>query len=168
MLFNIIVGGNLSTDLLRVLDEGLTFVFLDFTFLSFNLFLFLDLTHVVLTFNTSLLSQIYLLLIELSLSGLLKIGGNTLSLFMLKLLTKTSLSLTLLKGTFGSKSVNFSLSIGSLLLKFSELLDLTFLLILKSLGFKLSFVLLLVLSTLIGDDGLLLVLFLLSTFLLLE
>lgn len=168
MLFNIIVGSNLSTDLLRVLDEGLTFVFLDFTFLSFNLFLFLDLTHVVLTFNTSLFSQIYLLLIELSLSGLLKIGGNTLSLFMLKLLTKTSLSFTLLKSTFGSKSVNFSLSIGSLLLKFSELLDLTFLLILKSLGFKLSFVLLLVLSTLIGDDGLLLVLFLLSTFLLLE
>ena len=151
-----------------MLDEGLTFVFLDFTFLGFNLFLFLDLTHVVLTFNTSLLSQIYLLLIELSLSGLLKIGGNTLSLFMLKLLTKTSLSLTLLKGTFGSKSVNFSLSIGSLLLKFSELLDLTFLLILESLGFKLSFVLLLVLSTLIGDYGLLLVFFLLSTFLLLE
>ena len=87
---------------------------------------------------------------------------------MLKLFTKTSLSFTLLESTFSSQSINFSLSISSFLLKFSELLDLTLLLILESLGLNLSFVLLLILGTLVVDDLLLLILLLLGTFLLLE
>ena len=98
----ILIGGNLSPDLFGVIYKCLTFVFFNFPFLLFNLFLLLDLAHIVLAFNTSLFSKIYLLFLELPLSSLFKISSNTLSFFMFKLLTETSLSFSLFECTFGS------------------------------------------------------------------
>lgn len=70
---------------------------------------------------------------------------------MLESLSLSGLSLTFFESTLGSESINFSLSISSLLLELSQPLDLSFFLILDSLGLKLSFILLLVLGLLVLD-----------------
>lgn len=148
-----------------MINKSLALILLNLALLLFNLLLFLNLAHVVLTLNTSLLSQVDLLLLELSLSSLLKICSDSLSLLMLELFSKTCLSFTFFECTLSSQSINFSLSIGGFLLKLSELLDLTLFLILESLSLKLSFMLLLVLGLLVCNDLHLLVLLLLCTLL---
>ena len=127
-----------------------------------NLFLLLDLVHVVLSFNSGLLCERRLLLSKLLLSGKLEIGLDALSLLLLESFAFSGLSLTLLESSLCSEGIDFGLSIGSFLLELSESLDFSFFLFLYSLGLELSFVLLLVSGSLVGKNGLLL-LFLLSS-----
>ena len=92
-----------------------------------------------------------MLLRELPLASQLQVSLNPLSLLVLESLSLSGLSLTFFESTLGSESINFSLSISSLLLELSQPLDRSFFLILDSLGLKLSFILLLVLSLLVLD-----------------
>ena len=163
LLFDILVGGNLSSNFYRVVDESALLLLLDLALLLLDLLLFLDLEHVVLSFDSGLLSEGALLLLELHLSSNLKISLNPLLLLMLKSFSLPSLSLTLLECSLRSQSINLSLSISSLLLELSESLDFSFLLVLDSLSFELGFVLFLVSGFLIGDDFVLSVFFFLRS-----
>lgn len=165
LLFDVLVGRNLIPDLVGVIDEGLLSVLLDLSLLQLDLLLLLNLVHVVLSLNASLLSQGRGLLLELLLSGLLEISLDALSLGLLKLFSFSGLSLALLKGSLGPKSIDFSLSIRSLFLELSETLDFSFFLFSDSLGFLLLFEFLLVLEALVLSNSCVLVLLFLLTFL---
>lgn len=62
LLFDILVGGDLSSNFYRVVDKGTLLLFLDLALLLLDLLLFLDLEHVVLSFDSGLLSEGALLL----------------------------------------------------------------------------------------------------------
>ena len=51
------VGADLGSDFHRVVDKGILLLLFDQSFLSFNLFLLLNLGHVVLSFDSSLLCK---------------------------------------------------------------------------------------------------------------
>ena len=157
LLFDILVGGDLSSNFDGVIDESVLLLLFNLSLLLFDLLLLLDLEHVVLSFNSSLLCERALFLLELHLSGNLEISLNSLSLRMLKSFSLPSLSFTFLESSLGSKGIDLSLSIGSLFLEFSQSLDFSLLLVLDSLGFELSFVLLLVSSLLVSDNFLFLI-----------
>ena len=163
LLFDILVGGDLSSNFDGVIDESVLLLLFNLSLLLFDLLLLLDLEHVVLSFNSSLLCERALFLLELHLSGNLEISLNSLSLRMLKSFSLPSLSFTFLESSLGSKGIDLSLSIGSLFLEFSQSLDFSLLLVLDSLGFELSFVLLLVSSLLVSDDFLFLILLFLGS-----
>ena len=163
LLFEILVGGDLSSNFDGVIDESVLLLLFNLSFLLFDLLLLLDLEHVVLSFNSSLLSERALFFLELHLSGNLKISLNSLSLCMLESFSLPSLSFTFLESSLGSQGIDLSLSISSLLLEFSKSLDFSLLFVLDSLSFELSFILLLVSSFLVSDDFLFLILLFLGS-----
>ena len=158
LLFEILVGGDLSSNFDGVIDESILLLLFNLSLLLFDLLLLLDLEHVVLSFNSSLLSERALFFLELHLSGNLKISLNSLSLCMLESFSLPSLSFSFLKGSLSSQRIDLSLSISSLLLELSKSLNFSLLLVLDSLSFELSFILLLVSSFLVSDDFLFLIL----------
>lgn len=119
LLLDIFVISNLTSDLVRMFNERLFSIFFDFPFLQLDLFLFLDLVHVVFSLDASLLGQGRGFFLELFLSCFFKIGLDSLPLGLFKLFSFSRLSLTLLKGSLCSQSVDFSLSVSSLFLEFS-------------------------------------------------
>ena len=168
LFLEVFVGRNLSSDLAGVIDLSLLSIFFDLSFLQLDLFLFLDLVHVVLSFDTSLLSQGRSFFRELLLSCLFEISLNSLPLGLLKLFSFSCLSLALFKGSLGSQGINFGLSVSCLLLKLTKSLDFSFLLFSNSLGFLLLLEFLLILMSLMLGYFVILVLFLLGTLLLLK
>lgn len=158
----------MSSNFYRVVHEGGFLLLLNLSLLLFDLLLLLDLDHVVLSLDSSLLSQGLLFLGELNLSGHLEIGCDSLSLLVLKSFSFSSLSFSLFEGSLGSKSINFGLSVGSFLLEFSKSLDFSLLLVLDSLGLELCFVLLLVLGFLVRNDCIFFVLCFLRSLVLLD
>jgi hypothetical protein len=102
-----------------VVNKGTLLLLFDKSFLSFNLFLLLNLSHVVLSFDSRLFSEAALLLRELNLSGNLKVSLDSLFLLMLKSFSFSSLSLSLFEGSLGPQGVDLSLSIGSFFLELS-------------------------------------------------
>ena len=168
LLFVLFIVGDLGSHLMTVVDQCLSLLFLDFLFLGLDLLLLLNLVHVVFSLNASLLGQTGLLFRELPLTSQLEVSLNSLSLLVLKSLSLSGLSLTLFESALGSKSIDFCLSISCLLLEFSQPLNFTFFFILNSLSFKLSFVLLLVLGFLVGDDRFFMSLLLLEALFLLK
>ena len=52
-----LVGADLGSDFDRVVDKGILLLLFDQSFLSFNLFLLLNLSHVVLSFDSGLFSE---------------------------------------------------------------------------------------------------------------
>lgn len=116
LLLKRLISWNLLSNLFGVINKSLSLLFFNFLFLSFILLLSLNLVHVILSLNSSLFSESGLLLRELLLSSLFKISHYAKSLLVLKLLSFSSLSLTFLESSLGSKSINFCLSISSLLL----------------------------------------------------
>ena len=115
-------------------------ILLNFSFLELNLFLLLNLMHVIFSFNPCLFSQSRCFFLELFLSSDLHIGLNSLSLCCLELFSFSGISLTFLEFSLGSQSINFSLSISSFFLQFSKSLNFSFFFILDSLSFKLCFI----------------------------
>ena len=163
LLFDVLVGGDLSSDFDGVINESVLLLLFNLSLLLFNLLLLLDLEHVVLSLNSSLLSEGALLLLELHLSGNLKVSLDSLSLLMLESFSLPSLSFTFLESSLGSQGIDLGLSIGSLFLELSQSLDFFLLLILDSLSFELSLVLFLVSSLLVSNNFLFLVLLLLGS-----
>jgi len=168
LLFNIIVSGNLTSDLAGVFDEGLLSIFFDLPFLQLDLLLLLDLVHVVFSLYTSLLGKGGCLLRELLLSSLFEISLDSLPLGLFKLFSFSGLSLALLKGSLGPQSINLGLSVSSLFLELSQTLDFPLFFFSNSLGFLLLFIFSLVLFALMVGNLIFVVLFFSSTFLLLE
>lgn len=78
--------------------------------------LLLEEDHELLALHLSLADGLDLLLEELSLSGLLKIGQEAHLLFHFEFLSSSGFSLALLKGSSGTDSVDISLSVGGSLL----------------------------------------------------
>lgn len=168
MLFNIIVSGNLTSDLAGVFDEGLLSIFFDLPFLQLDLLLLLDLMHVVFSLYTSLLCKGGCLFRELLLSSLFEVSLDSLPLGLFKLFSFSGLSLALLKGSLGSQSINLGLSVSSLFLELTQTLDFPLFFFSNSLGFLLLLIFRLVLFALMVGNLILVVLFFSSTFLLLE
>jgi len=117
--------------------------------------------HVIFSFNSCLFSQSRCFFLELFLSSDLHIGLNSLSLCCLELFSFSGISLTFLECSLGSQSINFSLSISSLLLKFSKSLNFALFFFSKSLSFLLSFEFFLIFISLMLSDLIVLALFLL-------
>jgi hypothetical protein len=69
LLFDILVCRDLGPNFYRVVHEGILLLLLDLSLLGFDLLLLLDLEHVVLSLDSSLLGQRTLFLRELNLSG---------------------------------------------------------------------------------------------------
>lgn len=148
-----------------MVNQSLLSILLNLSLLEFYLLLFLDLMHVVLSLNSSLFSQSRGFLLELLLSSFLKISLNSLSLGLLKLFSFSCLSLTLLEGSLSSKSINFSLSISSLLLQFSQSLNFTLFLFSLPLCLLLCLEFLLILDSLMLSNLCIMILLLLNSFL---
>ena len=108
-------------------------VIIDLDLLEFLLFLLLDNSHELVSLLSSLETQESLLLSSLGFSSYLHVLQNSEFLLMLFSFLCSGMSLRLLKGSLSSESIDFSLSIGSLLLKLSEPLDFLLLLFLLSL-----------------------------------
>jgi hypothetical protein len=119
LFFNLLFVMNLTSNFLGMVDKSLLFLFFNLSFLLFNLLLLLDLIHVVLSLNSGLISKVCLLLRELSLSSNFEISLDSFSLCLFQSLSFSGLSLTFFKSSLGSKCINFSLSVSSLLLEFS-------------------------------------------------
>lgn len=168
LFFDTFVGGDLGSDFLGMFNEGILLLFFNLSFLLLDLLLLLDLIHVIFPLDSGLFGETGLLFRELLLSGNLKISLNSLSLLVLESFTFSGLSLSFLESSLGPKSINLSLSISSFFLELSKSLNFLFFFILNSSGLKLSFVLLLVLGSLILDDLLLVIFFLTSSLLLLD
>lgn len=168
LLLEGLVVGDLAADLLRVLDQSLSLILLNLALLLLDLLLLLNLAHVVLALDTGLLSQVHLLLLELSLAGSLKVSSDAQSLLVLELFTESSLSFALLESTLGAKSIDLSLTIGGLLLELTKSLDLALLLVLDALRLNLSLVFTLILLALVLTNGGILVSFFLLSPLLLD
>ena len=113
------VGADLGSDFHRVVDKGILLLLFDQSFLSFNLFLLLNLGHVVLSLDSSLLCKTGLFLIELDLSSNLKVSLDSLSLLVLESFSFSGLSLALFESSLGPQGVDLSLSVGRLLLQLS-------------------------------------------------
>ena len=113
---NIFILADLLSNLYGVNFEGIFLGFLNFLLLGFNLFLLLNLGHVILSLNLSLSGKTGLLFSKLSLSCYLEVGLNSLSFELLESFPLSSLSLSFLEGSLGSEGVNFSLSVGCFLL----------------------------------------------------
>mmetsp|Transcript_1964 Transcript_1964/g.2908 ORF Transcript_1964/g.2908 Transcript_1964/m.2908 type:complete len:345 (+) Transcript_1964:237-1271(+) len=145
--------------------QSLSLFLFDLLFLGFSLLLLLNLGHVVLSFNAGLVSQAALLLRELLLASHLQVSLDALALLLLEAFALTGLAFTLFEGSLGSKGVDFGLSVSGLLLKLSEPLDLTLLLVLDALSLELGLVLLLVFGLLVLNDLVFLVLLLLDSLL---
>jgi hypothetical protein len=166
---NIFILVDLLSNLYGVNLESLLFSLFDSFLLGFNLFLLLNLGHVVLFLDFSLLGEILLLFGKLSLPCNLKISLDSFSLKLFKSFSFSGLSLSLFEGSLGSQGIDFSLSISSLLLEFSESLDFFLLLLFDSLSFLGGFIFLLVSCLLVSNNLLFLsLLFLSSLFLLKE
>ena len=168
LFFDTFVGGDLGSDFLGMFNEGILLLFFNLSFLLLDLLLLLDLIHVIFPLDSGLFGETGLLFRELLLSGNLKISLDSLSLLVLESFTFSGLSLSFLESSLGPKSINLSLSISSFFLELSKSLNFLFFFILNSSGLKLSFVLLLVLGSLILDDLLLVIFFLTSSLLLLD
>ena len=168
LFFDTFVGRDLGSDFLGMFNEGILLLFFNLSFLLLDLLLLLDLIHVIFPLDSGLFGETGLFLRELLLSGNLKISLDSLSLLVLESFTLSGLSFSFLESSLGPKSIDLSLSISSLFLELSESLDFLFFFILDSSGLKLSFVLLLVLGSLILNDLLFMVLFLTGSFLLLD
>lgn len=168
LFFDTFVGGDLGSDFLGMFNEGILLLFFNLSFLLLDLLLLLDLIHVIFPLDSGLFGETGLLFRELLLSGNLKISLDSLSLLVLESFTFSGLSFSFLESSLGPKSINLSLSISSFFLELSKSLNFLFFFILNSSGLKLSFVLLLVLGSLILDDLLLVILFLTSSLLLLD
>ena len=149
-------------------NERLFSIFFDFPFLQLDLFLFLDLVHVVFSLDASLLGQGRGFFLELFLSGFFEIGLDSLPLGLFKLFSFSRLSLTLLKGSLCSQSIDFSLSVSSLFLELSQTLDLSFFFFSQPLGLLLLLILSLVFFALMFSDGLIVIFFLLDSLLFFE
>ena len=134
-----------------MINESLFFAFFNFLFLHFCLLLFLDLVHVILSLYSSLFTKTRLFFCELFLSGDFEISLNSLSFGLFKSLSFSSLSFTFFKCSFGSQSINFSLSISSFFLQFSKSLNFSFFFILDSLSFKLCLIFSLIFCLLMSD-----------------
>mgnify|MGYP000212233349 CR=1 FL=1 len=151
-----------------MVHEGRFLLLLNFSFLLLDLLLLLDLKHVILTLDSCLLSEGLLLLGELFLSSDLEVSLDPLPLLVFESFSLPGLSLTLLEGSLGAKSIDLSLSISGFLLELSKSLDLPLFLVLDSLGLKLSLVLLLISCLLVSNNLHLLVLLLLGALFLLD
>ena len=135
-----------------MIDQGLPLLLLHLLLLGFNLLLLLDLSHVVFSLDPGLLSEGLLSLGELLLASHLEIGCDTLSLLLLEAFSLSGLSLAFLESPLGSQGINLGLSVSCFLLKLSESLDFSFLLVFDSLGLELGLVLFLVSCLLVLDD----------------
>ena len=168
LLFDTFVGGDLGSDFLGMFNEGILLLFFNLSFLLLDLLLFLNLVHVIFPLDSGLFGETGLFFRELPLSGNLKISLNPHSLLVLESFTFSGLSFAFLESSLGPKSIDLSLSISSFFLELSKSLDFLFFFILNSSGLKLSFVLLLVLGSLILNDLIFMVLFLTRSLLLLD
>ena len=116
--------------------ESSLFLSLDSSLVLFFVLLLLDDLQERIALSLRLLSQLDLVLQELLLTSLVKLNSLNLSLKNPVLFGLSSLSLALFISTFGSQSINFALSISSLLLELPKTLDLSFLLVSDSFGFN--------------------------------
>jgi len=168
LFFDTFVGRDLGSDFLGMFNEGILLLFFNLSFLLLDLLLLLNLIHVIFPLDSGLFGETGLFFSELLLSGNLKISLDSLSLLVLESFTLSGLSFSFLESSLGPKSIDLSLSISSFFLELSKSLNFLFFFILDSGGLKLSFVLLLVLGSLILNDLLFMILFLSSSLLLLD
>jgi len=155
LLLDLLVIGDLTSNFLGVLYQGIFLLLFDLSLLLFNLLLLLDLIHVVFSFDSCLLSKAQLLLAELFLSSYLEVGLDSHSLLSFQSFPLSGLSLAFLESSLSTKSVNLSLSISGLFLKLSKSLNFLLFFLLDSGGLTLSLVFLFVSSSLVLNDGIL-------------
>lgn len=110
-------------------------LFLDLSFLILLILLLFDDSKELVTLSLSLLSEHDLTLYKLFTAGNIKILCIQASFFSLLSLFSAGFALTLFEGALCSQSIDFSLSVGSTLLKLTEALDLQLFFLLLSAGF---------------------------------
>lgn len=104
-------------------QEGFTTHLFRPLFPLFLLLLVLDDSQELSLFNFCLFSKLMLSFLKLLRSGLIEVSQKSSSFLMLENFTLSGVSLLFFLSSLGPKSINFRLSIGSFLLKFSHLLE---------------------------------------------